>query len=137
MARYPVKRYEEEEFWPFGDWSRQLFPSLGIAQTGGISMWEEENHVVSEVSLPGIKKEEIDLSFEHSLLTICAQKKEEKEDKERKYYQKAERSFVYKLSIPGELDENAQPDASLKDGQLQIRFKKQEKKAPRTIEIRD
>ncbi len=134
MSRCPVKLYEEEEFWPFGDWSRQLFPSLGMAQTGGISMWEEESYVVTEAALPGIKKEEIDLSFEHGLLTICAQKKE---NKEKKYYQKAESSFVYKLLIPGELDENTQPDASLKEGQLQIRFKKQEKKAPRTIEIRD
>jgi len=136
MSRYPAKRYEEEEFWPFGEWSRQLFPSLG-AQPSGISMWEEENHVATEVALPGIKKEEIDVSFEHGLLTICAQKKEEKEDKSRKYYQKAERSFVYKLTVPGELDEHAQPEASLKNGQLQIRFKKKQKAAPRTIEIRD
>jgi len=135
MSRYLAKRHEEDEFWPFGDF--HLFPSLKGLSQGGISMWEEEENVVTEIALPGIKKGEIDLTFEHGLLTVCAQKAEETEDKNRKYFQRAERSFIYKLSIPGELDETAEPEASLNDGLLQIRFKKQKRLAPRSIEIRD
>jgi len=107
-----------------------------FAQSSGVSIWEEEGDIVVEASLPGIKNDEVDLTFEKSMLTICAQKKEEKEDTKKKYYQKAEHSFVYKLSIPGELDENIEPQASLDNGVLQIRFKKHKRSEPKKIQIR-
>jgi len=137
MPFYPKKR-EEEEFWPFGEWTNQLFPSLkNFSQQSNVSVWEEEGDIVVEAALAGIRKDEVDLTFEKGVLTICAQKKEEKEDKNKRFYQKAERSFSYKLAIPGELDEQTEPQASLNDGILQIRFKKHERTAPKTIEIKD
>ena len=130
-----MQPYEEREslLWPF----REFFPSMkSFAQSTGISMWEEEGDIVVEAALPGIDKGEIDLTFERGVLTICAQKTEKTEDKNRKYYQKSERSFMYTTHIPGELDENIEPQANLENGILQIRFKKHKRTAPRKIEVK-
>jgi HSP20 family protein len=138
MPEHMMQQYEPEEAslaWPFSEWpfhplSRHFLPSSGL------SVWEEKDNVVVEAALPGIGPGEAELTYERGILTIRGNKKEEKQDKERKYYQKSSSSFVYRLSVPGELDETAEPEAKLTDGVLQVRFKKHHRAAPRKINVK-
>jgi HSP20 family molecular chaperone IbpA len=43
----------------------------------GVDIREDADHVYVEADLPGFKKDEIDLSIDNGVLTICAQKRHE------------------------------------------------------------
>ena len=130
----------EESSWALEEWpfTRSLFPSMRqFFPTSGLSVWEEKDEVVVETALPGIKTGEVELTFERGVLTVHAQKKEEKESKDRKYFQKSSSSFLYRLNVPGELDETEEPQAKLNDGVLTVRFKKHKRATPRKINIQE
>jgi HSP20 family protein len=134
-----MQPYEPEEmtFWPFSEWTRGLLPSArGMISSTDLSVWEDKEHVVVEAPLPGIKPEDVELNFEKGMLTIRAERKEEKEEKEKKYYHKSSSSFVYRLTVPGELDETAEPEAKLTNGVLHVCFKKQKRLAPKKITVK-
>ncbi len=133
--RTPQPYISSEEFlsWPFANW-----PSLKSlsSQSSGLSLWEEEGEIVVEAALPGIKSENINIVFEKGTLTIQGSKKEEKDDKAKKYYHKSDTSFEYALKVPGEIDDHQEPHATLTDGVLQIRFKKHQRSTPRKISVK-
>ena len=121
---------------PFGDFR---FPSMNFpamsTHAPEISIWEEDKNVVVEVATPGVKPEDVEMTVEKGILLIRAHRKEEKTDKSKKYYQKSSSSFVYRISIPHEIDEKCEPKATLKDGMLQVHFKKSEHKSPKKINV--
>lgn len=141
MPSHELQPYEEEEssFWPmsFGPLFRGIMPSMrGIFPTADLDVYEDKDHVVVKAPLPGLKSGDVDLSFEKGILTIHGQRKEEKEDKERKYFHKSSASYVYRLSVPGDIDEGAEPEAKLEEGVLEISFKKHKRAAPRKIQVK-
>lgn len=89
---------------------------------------EKEDKYVVEADLPGVKKEEIDISLNKGRLTISTQR-EEKEEKEEKDYIHKERRYtsmsrsVYLGDIK---EENIK--AKLKDGVLCVEVPKGEEK---------
>lgn len=123
----------EESLWPF----HHNWPIMkGLLQSSNdISIWEDKDAVVVETALPGVSKENVELIYEKGVLTVRGEKKEEKQDKDRKYYQKSSSSFVYRLSVPGEIDDSVEPEAKLNNGVLQIRFKKHLRSQPRKINV--
>jgi HSP20 family protein len=132
----PYEQQDELALWPFSEWTRSLFPSFrGTISSTDLSVWEDKEDVVIEAPLPGIKPEEVELNYEKGILTISADKKEEKEEKDKKYYHKSSSSFVYHLSVPGELDESTEPQAKLTNGVLQVLFKKQKRTTPKKIQV--
>ena len=141
MPSHEMRPYEQEEnlFWPMGEWPifQGYMPALKSSFTGSdLSVWEEKDHVIVEAPLPGISADGVDLTFERGVLTIRGQKKEEKEDKDRKYFHRSSSSFVYRLNIPGEIDDTAEPEAKLENGVLRISFKKHKRAVPRKINVK-
>ena len=140
MPTHGMQPYEQEEsfLWPMGEMPifRGFLPSFRGATGSDLSVWEEKDHVIVEAPLPGISTDGIDLTFERGVLTIRGQKKEEREDKDRKYFHKSSSSFVYRLTIPGEIDEAAEPEAKLENGVLRISFKKHRRAVPRKINVK-
>ena len=51
-----------------------------------LDMYEEKDELVIRTELPGIKKEDIDVSLENGLLTIKAEKKQEEVSEDANYY---------------------------------------------------
>ena len=89
-----------------------------------------------ELEVPGVKKDEINLSLKNDILTISwSRKREEKEEKsKRRSYERSEGSFTRSFNVDG-----ADPDkieATLKDGLLKIVLPKHEKAKPKKIEIK-
>ncbi len=116
---------DEDEFWP----------NLSKMNASDLSIYEDDNNIVVEAALPGIKREDAEVVFHKGVLTIRANKREEIEDKKRKYYRKSNQSFVYRLLVPGEIDENQEPKAQLENGVMKISFQKQKKEEPKKIAI--
>ena len=102
----------------------------------GLSIWEDQEYVYVEAALPGLTEDEIEVSFDKGVLWIRAEKKEEQKNDEKKYYHKAERSFYYRVSIPQEIDESKEPQATLEKGVMHVRFHRSKPSQPRKIQIK-
>lgn len=103
------------------------------SESGGVSVYEEEKSVIAEFHLPGISEEEVQITYHKGVLSIQAEKKEEK--KEVKYHTKARASFSYRVVLPSQVDENATPDASFEKGILKVVFPKSQSSMPKKIQI--
>ena len=117
-------------------------PHPGKDVNGG-SLWlppveivDDKDHIRVRVELPGMKKEDIDVSLAQNILTIKGEKKQEKEVKEKefvrseRYYGAFHRSF----SLPTGVDSH-KINAHYQEGVLEITLLKKEDAKPRQIKI--
>ena len=102
------------------------FPAAGAPR---VDVFERDGNIVVKAELPGVKKEDINLSIEDGDLILRAEQREEREVKEENWY-RMERSYgsLYRrLPLP----EGVQPDrinASLNDGILEVTIPKPKEK---------
>ncbi len=126
---FPIFRFpsfleeNEEEGWP-----------EHFSEPSGLSVFEDDKHVTIEAAVPGLNPEEIEMTFEKGILWIKGEKKEA--EKNKKYYRKALSSFSYRIAVPGNIDEDAQPEATCHQGILRIIFTKTSKSEPKKIPIK-
>ena len=125
--RFPFSLFEENED---EGWLQDF------SDPSGLSVYEDKDSVYVEAALPGLKAEEIEMTFEKGILWIKAEKKEEIEDKSKKFYRKATSNFSYRVAVPGDVDENREPEAVYSDGMLQVIFSKSKKNEPKKILIK-
>lgn len=116
----------------FGDW--ESFPVISKSEGSGLSVYEDQDKIYVEAAVPGIKREDINVTFEKGVLIIKGESKEEK--KEVKYHMRAASCFSYTLPLPERIDENVHPEATYKDGILKIAFNKSKKEKIRKIDIK-
>ena len=131
LSRFPLSIFEGiEEL--FND--RLFAPWWGLRgeemlRTPPVDVYEEGEAVVVKAELPGLKKEEIEVSMTGDLLTIAGKKaKEEKVEKKNYYrYERAEGEFTRTVRLPVEVVAEKLA-ATLKDGVLEVRAPKAETK---------
>ncbi len=102
----------------------------------GLSVYEDDKKVYVEAAVPGIDPKNVDVTFQDGYLWVRGETKEEEEDKKKKYYRKASRSFSYRVAVPGEIDENKEPEATYKHGIMTIAFVKSPKAQPKKIQVK-
>lgn len=118
--------WDDEDFWP----------SVST-KSSGISISEDEKNIFIEVAVPGIDPKNIDLTVKDNQLWIHGEQNEEEKDKKRKYYRKANSSFSYRVTIPGEVDANTEPTASCVKGIMTVTFQKSPKSQPKKIQVKE
>lgn len=124
----PVPRLWRPDLW-------RLPPtSLGAP---ALDVYEEKDDLIVKAEIPGLTKDEIDISLEENTLTIKGEKKKEEEVKEDDYY-RCERTFgAFSRSI--ELPMNVKPDkvnAAFKNGVLEIRLPKAEQAKKNVVKVK-
>ena len=104
-------------------------PDLDVSET--------DKEFIVRAEIPGIEKDDIDITLTDGLLTIKGEKKHENEEKEEDYYFVERRygSFTRTLRLPSEV-EHDKIDANYKDGVLKLVIAKPEKVEPKKIEIK-
>jgi len=100
----------------------------------GLSVSEDEKNVFVEAAVPGVKPEDVDVTFEKGVLWVKA--KGEKKQEGRKYYREATSSYSYRIAVPGDVDHNAEPDAVCKNGKVTITFGKAKSAQPKKITVK-
>lgn len=107
-----------------------------------VNIKETEKDYTLEMAVPGLKREDIKVNLEKSVLTISFDKKEEHKEEEKGRYTRREfyhESFSRSFTLPeGEIDEE-KISGDYKDGILTIvlpKKNKEEVKVSRLIEIK-
>jgi HSP20 family protein len=104
--------------------------------TPGVDVVEETDAYLFSADLPGVPKENVDITFEDNILTISGSR-ERQEETNNGQYRRVERrygKFTRSFSLPSQVD-TAKVDASFKDGVLQVRVPKAETAKARKIKI--
>jgi HSP20 family protein len=100
-----------------------------------LDIHEDDKNIYIKAEIPGVKKEDLEVTIKDNVVIIKGEKKEEKEEKDRKKYVKEcvygsfERSFI----LPEVDAEKAK--AEFKDGLLKITLPKKEEEKGKSIKI--
>ena len=100
-----------------------------------VDIREDDQAVYVDAELPGFTKDQVDVTFENTVLTITAERKDEPETKGEKHlterrYHKVQRSFT----LPMPIDET-KVDAKLSSGVLHLTLPKREEAKPHRIQV--
>jgi len=129
--RKDMERLFERFFEPVGD-----MPSLG-AWEPRIDVAETKDALTVKAEIPGVKQEDIQLSFQDGVLTIKGEKQDEKEEKDQ-YFHRVERSygsFMRSMRLPAPVDAG-KVTASFKNGVLTVMLPKTTEAKGTTIPIK-
>jgi HSP20 family protein len=136
LDRWSTLRDELDSLFEMPLWSgfgrqSQLFS----AWTPALDVYQNNDDVVAMIELPGMKKEEIEISLHDGMLTISGERKSETQQGD-----KAERSerivgkFRRSVTLPTRIDAN-KVSASYKDGILTVTLPKAEEAKPKQIQV--
>lgn len=109
----------------------------GVAWTPAVDLHEGEDAYTLEADLPGLGKDDIQLSITDDVVTLKGTRKQENE-KRTEGYHRIERvygSFQRSFRIPGGIDAR-KVDASFEHGVLRVTLPKPEERKPRQIDVK-
>lgn len=133
-SRLPVPRSIEDLIETFAqDWPLYEGDVLNLIK---VDVKENDSEYIVKADLPGVEKNQVNVTLNNQLLTISVEQEEEKEDKDADYlvrerrYQSSQRSIP--LALAGSTDN---VKAEFKNGVLEIRVKKAPEKQNKKIAI--
>lgn len=114
------------------DWMRRFFHPLRTRGEGAVDITvdvsEKNGAYVIKAEIPGVKKEDINVSIDRNVVSITAEVRRESEQKEgekvlrrERYHGMMQRSF----SLPGQVDDG-KAEAKYVDGVLELTLPKKE-----------
>lgn len=133
---FPTDRFGSlfENFFQPSDWYEEnvcedLIPAMDVK--------ERDNEYVIHAELPGVKKEDIDVTIENGVLTISGESRSESEEKEGERIVRSERrygKYVRTMRVGSQIDE-PNIKAKYKDGILELTLPKAEEIKPKKISV--
>jgi HSP20 family protein len=118
---------------PFSNGTSDVFNAWSPA----LDLYEDKDSLVVRAELPGMKKEDIEISLHENTITISGERRNEKKYEASQQPSRAERvfgRFTRSLVLPKQVD-SAKVKAMYKDGVLAVTLPKAEEAKPRQIEI--
>lgn len=101
-----------------------------------VDVYEDQNGIVLEADLPGLKPGEFELSIENNVLTLKGERKFEKKSEEGNYHrvERSYGSFTRSFTLPSTVEVN-NVGADFKDGVLRVTLPRREETKPRQIQV--
>ncbi len=101
-----------------------------------VDVYEDQNSIVLEADLPGVKPGEFELAIENNVLTLKGERKFEKKIEEGSYHrvERSYGSFTRSFTLPSTVDVNS-VGADFKDGVLKVTLPRREETKPRQIQV--
>jgi HSP20 family protein len=118
---------------PYENGSSDVFNSWAPA----LDLYEDNDNLVVQAELPGMKKEDIELSLHDNAITVSGERKNEKKyeggrtSREERFFGR----FTRSITLPKQVD-SGKVKASYKDGILTVTLPKAEEAKPRQIQIK-
>jgi HSP20 family protein len=128
----------------FEDFTRGSPDVVGPAQVNlvpSIDVTESDKDIVITAEMPGLERNDVEITIDDDVLTIRGEKKVEPtaDGDKGKNYQVSERSygvFVRVLQLPAGIDPS-QVEATMSNGVLRITIPKPARSQPKKIEVKD
>lgn len=120
----PARTEPGNEMLSMPDWA----PSVDISET--------DTAYLVKAEIPGVKKEDVKVTIQDGMLTIQGERKQEKEEKGKKFHriERCYGSFMRSFRVPDDADEG-KVKAEFKDGMLNVTLNKSEKARPKAINV--
>ena len=124
FSRAPAHTGSNQEMMVLADW----MPSVDISETDTAYLIKGE--------IPGVNKEDVKVSIEDGMITLRGERKQEKEDKGKKFHriERSYGSFVRSFRMPDDVDESA-VKAEFKDGMINVMLPKTAKAKSKAVEV--
>jgi HSP20 family protein len=121
----------ELPFWSGSERNGQLFSGWSPA----LDLYQNNNNVVAVLELPGMRKQDIEISLHDGTLTISGERKiessaDQKQERTERYIGKFRRS----ITLPTRIDAD-KVNASYRDGILTVTMPKAEEAKPKQIQV--
>ncbi|MER3425282.1 MAG: heat-shock protein Hsp20 [Nitrospiraceae bacterium] len=125
IGRTSLRRDDGKEMLTVADW----VPAVDIIET--------ESEYLIKAELPEVKKEEVKITLQEGVLTIQGERKQEKEEKGKKFHriERTYGTFSRSFTLPDYVDD-ARVSAEFREGVLNLHLPKSEKSKPRAIEVK-
>jgi len=122
--------------------SNNLTPSFGDEGIGrgawnpNVDIYENKDQIVLEAELPGMNREDFDLTIENSVITLRGERRFEKKDDADNYHrvERAYGSFTRSFTLPQTVSGDGAA-AEYRNGVLRVTLPKREETKARRIEI--
>lgn len=120
----------------FNNWPLDTEGANGSEWVPAVDLAEEEDKYILTADLPGLTKEDINLSITDDVITLKGNRKTESEEKKKGYHriERSYGSFQRVFRIPGGVD-SGKVEASFKNGVLNVALPKPEESRPRQIDV--
>ncbi|HEU4595586.1 MAG TPA: Hsp20/alpha crystallin family protein [Pyrinomonadaceae bacterium] len=115
------------------------FGDEGIARGAwmpGVDIYENKDQIVLEAELPGMNREDFEVTVENNVLTLRGERRFEKRDESDNYHrvERAYGTFTRSFTLPQTVSSDG-ATAEYKDGVLRVVLQKREEVKARRIEI--
>jgi HSP20 family protein len=121
------------------DWT--LGRTTGLVESGWfppMDVVEKDDQVVVKMDLPGLTKQDVEVSLVNNVLTVRGERKQEEEKKDDNFYtcERVYGRFERTIELPVSVDPD-KVEATFKNGVLEIRLPKTAESRTRQISIKD
>lgn len=101
-----------------------------------VDVIDRPDHIVVRAEVPGVRKEDLDVSVSDNLVTIRATTKHEEEKEEGQYYRRemSRGEYSRSVSLPADVD-SAEAKATFKDGVLELTLPKIAPSKRRSVKV--
>ena len=132
FSSFPTLDGEVDRF--FRDFMR---PAAGRTWEPLVDVREDADSILIRADLPGVRPEDVKLTWEKDVLTLSGQRQSEKTDKAAKYHlvERTHGTFERRFGLPKDADGGA-AEASFENGVLSVVIPKRAEAKPRAIEIK-
>ena len=134
MESHFPRNWLRSSLWDFPSWGDLTSRLEGVRPK--VDLIDRDHDIVIKAELPGVNKDDIDISVTHNSVTICGETSHEEKEEKGDYFRRemTRGSFSRRLSLPSDVDET-KAKAEFKDGVLELTLPKVEKAKRRKIKI--
>ncbi|MBM4177492.1 Hsp20/alpha crystallin family protein [Candidatus Gribaldobacteria bacterium] len=128
------KWFDDDDFFLPEIWGKQ-----NLSLNPKVNIYEEKGNVIAEFEMPGLKSEEIEVEVEKDQIKVKAEKKENRELKDKGYYRKEINSALWQriIPLPKEVNEKS-ATAEYENGVLRVKaplIKREDKQEKQKVKV--
>jgi HSP20 family protein len=138
---HQIERFFDRLFDDFRRWPTLFgaarWPEAIAMRAPAVDVYDDKDAVVVKAELPGIDRDDIDISVGERTLTIKGEKKKEEEVKKADFYrwERSYGSFARTVDLPVAVEPD-RATATFRDGVLEVRLPKGEHATPHRVPVK-